>query len=79
MWLRGREFKWTPAQPLSRETQQQQQQQQQQRLLGGSVPRLLMWANYKIEAENIQRTLLSEMPAAGSGGGSGAGYRNLVE
>ena len=38
-----------------------------------------MWANYKIEAENIQRTLLSEMPAAGSGGGSGAGYRNLVE
>ena len=75
--MRGREFKWTPAQPLSRETQQQQQQQQ--RLLGGSVPRLLMWANYKIEAENIQRTLLSEMPAAGSGGGSGAGYRNLVE
>ena len=75
MWLRGREFKWTPAQPLSRETQQQQQP----RLLGGSVPRLLMWANNKIEAENIQRTLLSEMPAAGSGGGSGAGYRNLVE
>ena len=73
--MRGREFKWTPAQPLSRETQQQQQQ----RLLGGSVPRLLMWANNKIEAENIQRTLLSEMPAAGSGGGSGAGYRNLVE
>ena len=73
--MRGREFKWTPAQPLSRKTQQQQQQ----RLLGGSVPRLLMWANNKIEAENIQRTLLSEMPAAGSGGGSGAGYRNLVE
>ena len=74
--MRGREFKWTPAQPLSRETQQQQQQQ---RVVGGSVPRFLMWAIYKIDAENIQRTLLSEMPAAGSGGGSGAGYRNLVE